>query len=64
MTAEEHLAIAEERLRGPGSPDQENWTELDKAMTLSGLAHAVIALAIELGVPHAPAGSQGDGNDS
>ena len=62
MTAEQHLAIAEEQLRGPGTPDQVGWTELDKAMTLNGLAHAVIALAIELGVPHAQPTSQGAGN--
>ena len=36
---------------GPAAPTSPEYAAIDQAMTLNALTHAVIALAIELGVP-------------
>lgn len=62
MTAEEHLARAEDLLQGPENATAETYEMLDIAMSLNALTHAVIAVGIELGVPHAQPASQGAGH--
>lgn len=54
MTPAEHLAIAEGLMANAPSPTSPDFERIDQAMTAAALTHAVIALAIELGVP-APA---------
>ena len=62
MTAEQHLQQAEAYLSAVANPTSPDFTSMDIAITLNGLTHAVIAVAIELGVPHAQPTSQGAGN--
>lgn len=52
MTPQEHLEQAEAYLSGLADPAAPDFTSMDIAITLNALTHAVIALAIELGVPH------------
>ena len=59
MKAAEHLARAEELLAGPDNAADGAYEMIDVAMSLNALAHAVIAVGIELGVPHAVAAGPG-----
>lgn len=59
MTPAEHLATAEALIANTQSPLSGFWTAADQAMTLAALTHAVIALAIELGVPQSTANPKG-----
>lgn len=59
MTPQEHIAIAESLLDGPRDPMDPMFSQIDIAMSVNALAHAVIALAVELGVPHQAAPATG-----
>lgn len=59
MTPAEHLAIAEGLMADAPSPTDPHFTTIDQAMTAAALTHAVIALAIELGVPAPTANTKG-----
>lgn len=52
MNPAEHLAMAEAILGEPPDPTMPGADLTDMAMSINALAHAVIALAAEFGVPH------------
>lgn len=60
MTPAEHLAQAEAWLSNPPPADHPQYTVMDIAISLNALAHAVVAIAAELGVPHGGTGGGGD----
>lgn len=57
MTPAEHIAQAEAFLQQAPSPDANDYSMIDMAISVNALAHACIAIAVELGVPHAAAAS-------
>lgn len=59
MTPAEHLAKAEEILSTTAGLVGPPMNETGRTMTLAALAHAVVALAAELGVPHQQATTGG-----
>lgn len=59
MTPAEHITAAEQALTAADNW-REVWTEGERtAITLTAVGHALIALAVELGAPHAAAPSGG-----
>lgn len=61
MTPQEHLAQAEMILNAGPEQTSSGHNMTDLAMSVHALAHAVIALAAEMGVPHQPPGLTGGG---
>lgn len=59
MTPAEHLDAAEGLLAQVVDYDTEPGRAVAQFLTLWALTHAVMALAVELGVPHAPAAAPG-----
>lgn len=60
MTPEQHIAAAEDALAAADEHAEDGLPELLQAALLKAIAHALIATAVEGGVPHAtvpPAGS-------
>ena len=53
MTAAEHIAKAEQLLTQAHDPDIESWDSFATASATEAIGHALIAIAIELGAPHA-----------
>lgn len=62
MNAADHLARAEIILDTMPEPTAPEFNMLDLSLSVHALAHAVTAIAIELGVPHpnAPTGGKAD----
>lgn len=58
MTAAEHLKLSEELVSKATSTDNGEWSLYDLALSCAGAAHALIAIAIESGVPHAPGNAE------
>lgn len=59
MNAQGHLAAAEELLAKAAVQRGEPWSPKSESYALAALAHATIAVAAELGVPHAAPATTG-----
>lgn len=59
MTPEEHITQAEEHLALAGDGYLEQRPDQAVSQALLAIGHALVAAAVELGVPHAPAQQEG-----
>lgn len=59
MNAQQHLAAAEQLLDKAAEHSGEPWSPKSESYALAALAHATIAVAAELGAPHAAPATTG-----
>lgn len=62
MTPAEHIAEAERLLAEATDQDHFELPSIDNGNMLAALTHVGIAIAVELGAPHASAPAQADSN--